>query len=248
MERERTVVTALLVLQVVLWLGFLVHRSPRFPGSAWGGVLGVSAALLMLLPLAYILVKRVKWSEERVVARVRLPRLLAWHVYAGIAGAILSILHSGHRFESWVGILLTAAMLLVILSGYVGRHLLRYVSLELKERQYALASLRAAYEDLAGRIAALPHAALPLVSGLRSRLASGLPAAAAPGASAELRTQAVELTSAIADMEYSISADERIKRRLRVWLQVHIGASIAFYILLVVHIWSGVQYGLRWFA
>ena len=36
-ERERIVVIGLIVLMLILWLGFLVHRSPRFPGSAWGG-------------------------------------------------------------------------------------------------------------------------------------------------------------------------------------------------------------------
>ena len=33
MKKERNIIGALLVLQLVLWLGFLVHRSPRFAGS-----------------------------------------------------------------------------------------------------------------------------------------------------------------------------------------------------------------------
>ena len=36
MERERAVITALLALQLLLWLGFLVHRAPQFPGSLTG--------------------------------------------------------------------------------------------------------------------------------------------------------------------------------------------------------------------
>lgn len=43
-ERDRIVATGLVVLMLLLWLGFLLHRSPRFPGSLWGGVLGVSGA------------------------------------------------------------------------------------------------------------------------------------------------------------------------------------------------------------
>lgn len=249
MERERNIVTALLLLQVVLALGFFVHRSPRFPGTAWGGALGVSAALLMLVPLLYTVTKRVTWLKERMVARVRLPRLLTWHVYASIVGALLAILHSGHRFQSWIGILLTTAMLLAVLSGYIGQHFLRYVSLELKERQDTLISLRAAYEELAAHIAERPEAALalPLARGLRGRLAAVIVGIPALEGESDLPARALKLTGAIADIEHAISADDIIKRRLRVWLKVHIGASVAFYALLVLHVWSGIQYGLRWF-
>jgi hypothetical protein len=82
-ERERFVVSGLVVLMLLLWLGFLVHRDPRFAGSFWGGVLGVSGAALMLVPLAYSLVKRVKWVQERVWRWVSMRTLLAWHIYAG---------------------------------------------------------------------------------------------------------------------------------------------------------------------
>ena len=51
-ERERLVVSGLVVLLLIFWLGFLVHRSPSFAGSLWGGVLCVSGAVLMLVPLA----------------------------------------------------------------------------------------------------------------------------------------------------------------------------------------------------
>lgn len=58
MQGERTVVTGLIVLQLLLWLGFAVHRSPRFPGSLAGTVLAISGAALIVLPsLAYVAVK-----------------------------------------------------------------------------------------------------------------------------------------------------------------------------------------------
>lgn len=240
MERERSIVTALLLLQLILWLGFLVHRSPRFPGSLWGGVLGVSAALLMLVPLAYTLTKRVGWLKNKVATGLSLSTLLAWHVYASILGAFLAILHTGHRFQSWLGMLLTAAMLLCVFSGYVGRHFLRYVSQELKERQDTLIGLRGAYDALA--------LAPSLVASLPSGLVTALSGPLKTGATTDPHLEAIKITDAIADMEYAISADELIKRRLRVWLGVHIGTSVAFYLLLGLHITAGIQYGLRWFA
>ena len=46
-EREKAIVTGLTILMLVLWLGFVFHRSPRFAGSFWGGILGVSVAVVL---------------------------------------------------------------------------------------------------------------------------------------------------------------------------------------------------------
>src|SRR5581483_7563999 len=96
-ERERIVVTGLVVLMLILWLGFLVHRSPRFAGSARGGVLAVSGSALMLVPLIYLFVKRIKPLRRGVSRFVSMRTLLAWHIYAGILGPILVVLHTGHK-------------------------------------------------------------------------------------------------------------------------------------------------------
>jgi hypothetical protein len=250
MDREWSAVTGFLLLLFGLWLSFALHQSPRFPGSGWGGVLGVSAALLMLVPLAYTLVKRIAWVKERVVDWLPLSRLLGWHVYASIAGAFPAILHSGHRFQSWLGILLISAMLLSIVSGYIGRHFLRYLSQELKERQASLVALRASYDELLAHVRELPTASLPItfVSSLRFRFAALLSGVPVDAGAADLGRRAISLTRAIADTEYSVRADEVIKRRLRRWLILHIATSIGFYLLLALHIVAGIQYGLRWFS
>jgi hypothetical protein len=68
---------------------------------------------------AQILLKKV------VTQRVSMRTLLTWHIYAGIVGPILAILHTGHKFNSSLGIALTAMMILVTLSGFVGRSFVR---------------------------------------------------------------------------------------------------------------------------
>ena len=42
-ERERIVVSGLVVLMLVTWLGFVFHQSPRFAGSFWGGLFLLSS-------------------------------------------------------------------------------------------------------------------------------------------------------------------------------------------------------------
>lgn len=252
-ERERPVVTGIGVLLLLLWLGFAVHRSPSFPGSLAGTVLAVSGAALMALPsLAYATVKRITLAKRWITPRMPLPRLLAWHVHAGIIGAVLALLHSAHRFDSTLGIALTATMLLTIFSGYVGRHFLRHVSTELREKQQLLDQLMATYNRIAGETIAQPVrlATLAVSSNRWSWLRR--PAMIAGGAADEhflwQAHRAIQVADAIADLEYSIKAHQRLKGRFRVWLVMHIVTSIAFYILLALHVWAAFYFGLRWLA
>ena len=251
MRRERAVVTGLVVLLLLLWLGFAVHRSPRFPGSLPGTVLAISGAALMVLPsLAYVGVKRIAVLKRRIAVQMPLRRLLEWHVYGGIGGSVLAILHTGHRFESTLGIALTAVMLLTIFSGYIGRHFLGQVSLELREKQALLGQLVAAYNGIARTLAEQPPRVAPVAaslgrwSRLRRRFSVGF--GDADQDAMTLGYRAIQLAGSIADLEYAIKTHESLKRRFAAWLTVHIVASVAFYGLLALHIWAFVYFGLRW--
>jgi hypothetical protein len=250
-ERERLVVSGLVVLLLLLWLGFLLHRDTRFAGSFWGGVLGVSGAVLMLVPLAYSLVKRVKWVQERVWRRVTMRTLLAWHIYAGILGPILALLHTGHKFNSPLGVALTAMMLLVVLSGFTGRYLMGYFTHELMEKRQMLGALQAAYDRTAGELARQPEQAalLGTFSGFFSRVLAGLfiPSPAAGEGGLALPVRAARLAESMADLEYALKTHERFKRWFARWLKFHIVISLALYVLLALHVWAGIHFGLRWF-
>ena len=252
-ERERTVVTGVGVLLLLLWLGFVVHRSPRFPGSLAGTVLAAAGAALMTFPsLAYLAVKRFERVKLWITPRFPLQRILAWHVYGGLAGAVLAILHTGHRFDSTLGIVLTGTMLLSVFSGYVGRHLLSYVSLELRDKQQLLDDLVTTYNRMAAEMAMQPFkivtatlASVPW-SRVRRRVLAGR--RTSDDELLERAYRATEVANSIADLEYSIKAHEVLKRRFRVWLTVHIITSVAFYSLLTLHIWAAFYFGLRWLA
>ena len=249
-EREPLVAGGLVALLLVLWLGFLVHRDPRFAGSAWGGVLGVSGAVFMVTTLAYSVVKRVRPVKAWVTRRVSMRAVLGWHMYAGLLGAILGLLHTGHKFDSPLGIALTAAMLLVVLSGYVGRHLMKQISLEIHEKKELLTRLESAYRQTAGELAADPgQAALVRPwSGFWGRLVAALfhlfPRTTQPPAA----VRAMELAESMADLEYAIKTHETFRWWFGFWFRVHVVASVLMYLLLALHVWAGIHYGLRWFA
>ena len=251
-ERERLVVSGLVVLLLLLWLGFLVHRDPRFAGSLWGGVLAVSGAVLMLVPLAYLIVKRVSPLKKLVSQWVSMRTLLSWHIYAGIVGPILVILHTGHKFVSPLGIALTAMTILVVLSGFAGRYLMSQFSQTIREKKEELTQLELAYRETATELAA--HAEQAAVvrpfSGFFTRLVAGffVTSGDANPRAMPASVTALRLAESIADLEYAVKTHETFKRWFAAWLKFHIVISFILYGLLALHVWAGIHFGLRWFA
>lgn len=249
-EKERLVVGGLVVLMILLWLGFLVHRSPRFPGSLEGSLLGIAAATLMGIPLAYVAVKRFRPLRRVVTPKVPLRTLLAWHIYAGILGPILALLHTGHRFESALGLALTASLLIVALSGFVGRYLMRMIGEEAKDRRAMRDALQREYEHLAALVRGSPEQSAivaPLTGPVRGWLGRALfdrgpqPSVAGPPA-----LRALRVADALADVEYAVRTQEVIKRWFSRWLRVHIVLTFVLYSLLTAHVALELRLGVRW--
>ena len=245
-ERERIVVTGVLAVLLFAWLGFLVHRSPRFAGSGVGAVFGIAGAVLMLVPLAYPLVKRIPYLRTRITPRVSLQSWMTVHVYAGILGPLLGIIHTGHKFDSWLGITLTAVMLLVVVSGFVGRYLLTFVNQEIKDK---LLLLQTARGDLDSAWGALKNAPTGLGRLPKTPLlAAGL---ASLGLDLEIGGPAGEVTrlaESVADLEYAVRTHELFKRWCSRWLKLHLVLSVILYMLLALHIWASIHFGLRWLS
>ncbi len=255
-ERERTVVTGLVVLMLSLWLGFLFHQSPRFAGSFWGGVLAVVGGILMLVPLAYLFVKRIKWLKTRTKKYVSMRTLLAWHVYAGIVGPILVLLHTGHKFVSPLGIVLTAMTIIVVISGFIGRYLMNQISTEIREKKATLKKLETYYQQSAIALSTKPEHAqiLQPFSGFFSRLFASFfihDNIAGPNNSQSLDatspTTMLHLSESIADVEYAIKTHSTFKEWFGKWLKIHIVISMILYVLMALHIWGAIHFGIRWF-
>lgn len=224
-ERERRAVGTLLTMVALFVPGFLLHTAPRFPGSLAGGLLGIAGALAFLLLLAYSLAKHMTLLSRHTSLRA----MLSFHVYAGAIGAVFGILHSGHKYESPLGITLVVAMLTVVLSGFIGRYYLTQIGTDIRDQRRELELFRASYDKIASSIGADPQVgAIP---------------------SHETRLYGVSipvLVAGIADLEYAIGRRETLKRSLARWVVLHVVAALVLYPVLVLHVWSGIYYGLRW--
>ncbi len=250
-ERERLVATALVLMILVVWGGSFFHVSPRFAGSPLGGALGVSGALLLLGPLVYLIIKRVKLIKAAVTRHASMRTLLAWHIYAGLFGSLLALLHTGHKFESVLGILLTALTLIVVFSGFVGRYLLRQIGHDVRSKRGLLSRLYEVYDAVSERLAMEPQRRgliHPLQSALFRAFLTESTASDAPDAmDVDSPVAVARLVGAIADVESAIEARETLKRWFLRWLRLHIVLAAALYLLLALHIWAGIHFGLRWF-
>jgi len=251
-KHEPILVGLFMAVLFVVWLGFPLHATPRFAGSLWGGVLAVSGSLLLLIPFLYSIMKRIKRVRVAVTRRVSMKTALDWHVYAGILGPILVLLHTGHNYRSPLAITLTTLMLIVVLSGFIGRFLNSKIARSIKAKKVMLGELNLAYQEAADELRQLPDAAshvkpftsMPVRMVLRLMVRPdpsdpGLPTKAA---------HTIELAESIADIEYAISTHETFKRAFKIWLRWHIVISMGFYVLLGLHIWAGIHFGLRWFT
>ena len=250
MIRERKIIAGLLVLQLVLLLGFLFHRSPRFPGSAIGGVLAVAAALLIVLPtLIYFAVKRIELVRRFVSARISLGTLLNLHIYTAITGSILAIIHTGHRFESNLGIALTFMMIVTVFSGFIGRYFLAFEATELHEKRDLLNRLATEYNQIAGQLVGQPDLVFTASHGYLRRAFNSFVGGDLflTREKTQASRKAIRLAESIADLEYAIQTHELLKKRTSRWLLIHIATSVLFFVLLGLHIWSGIYYGIRWF-
>lgn len=229
--RGRLIVDIVLASLLLLVPAFLLHSDPRFAGSLAGFALGTPAAMLMVLLLIYPLTKYSRSFKALVTRLVSMKALLGFHVYAGIAASFLAVLHSGHKYESPIGIALIASMLIVVVTGFVGRYYLPQTATEIREQQTHLSTLRSAYDRTALTLSAR-EMAIPDGPPVRTAALQEVPL--------------LQLVDSISDLEYAIGSQEAVKKIFMQWIGLHVVAAIAMYALLALHIAGEVYYGLRW--
>ena len=246
-----------------------MHRLLR-PSGPVGHTLGVVGGVLMLMPFAYMM-------------RKRIPRLRtfgsqkAWlevHLFCGIFGPVLVTFHTSFKFN---GIVSAAywSMVVVVLSGFVGRYLyvriprsIRGAELPRAELDERAAELR---DELAGavgspavleRLQAFEHAAVPHSSSDLSTtdllfgeitlarrvraLDRALGGADLPDA---LRTAVVALTVERAVLLRRIAYLERTRKLFELWHVFHLPLVYVQLVIVVAHVGVTMYFGyvpFRW--
>lgn len=107
-----------LIVVVVLTVGFILRKQEFFvPGEGIGYQLGLSGGTVMLL-LFYPLVKRVKFFSKSTHAGF----WFNWHMMLGVIGPVLIFFHSNFSLGATNSNIAFFTMILVAVSGVVGRY------------------------------------------------------------------------------------------------------------------------------
>lgn len=166
---------------LTLVLAWLVAVGGLFKsGDDVGYNLGLVGGVLMLSLLLYPLRKRVRFMGRLGAMR----QWFRYHMVAGIGGPVLVLFHSTFKTGSMNGRVALYAMLLVMISGIVGRFVYRHIhrglygrkmtiadaEQELKASREGMRSLLVLVPSLETRLAAFHELAFAEVQGLGARI------------------------------------------------------------------------------
>jgi hypothetical protein len=220
---------------LVMLMAFFPLRG--FAGTLPGHLLGVAGAGLMLGTLAYPFRKRVQGRRG--------PRNpLRPHIVFGLLGPSLLAVHSTSTAGSLISVMLYGTLLLVVLSGIIGRILFAKVSRNLREHESDLEALRRRFRT---RSREVPRECRGLLRGII--LPPLKPDEGEDPEEARRQALCAEvglLARSIVDKEGTIAAFGAVRELFSFWMRVHIYATFALLGLLVVHVFVEFYYGLRW--
>lgn len=128
--------------------GYLPQHRLLRPSGLVGQSFGIAGLVLMLVPVAYALRKRAKRLREAG----KMATWLEVHVFCGILGPVCVSLHTSFKFNGLVSVAYWS-MVLVALSGVVGRYLYVRIPRSLRGQELTRAEIEARLQELAVRIA-----------------------------------------------------------------------------------------------
>lgn len=238
MFNEKRITPLLAVLFVVLSLGFVVYRSPTFAGGFVGHLIGITGAAIMSLTLIYPFRKRVQKKRGK-----RNP--LNRHIYFGLIGPSLVVVHAAHKSSNVIGVITFLSMFLIVFSGIVGRFLFRRVSRTLKQQENGLSMLKAQFE-MQRKDAELLQACL---TNLETNTEQGHESFEDEQVAWERDRKCEELLDmvhSLAETEYVVKAFSGTKKVFSRWLRIHYMLALLLFSMMTVHILTTFYYGLRW--
>jgi hypothetical protein len=231
------------------------------PGGSLGRAYGIVGASLMTLMLVYSLRKRVR-------AFRRIGQLRGWldfHIYCGVMGPLLIVLHSSLKVTGIVALSFWS-MVLVAASGVIGRYLYLQIPRRRSGDEMSLAEIQQVSEELSTRLMSqygVSEKALHRLDGIVRRTVEGSASlvtilATLPFGSARLQWQVKALTRGMstdhrAELQKLLQDRALLSRRLLLWERLqelfhhwhvfHKPFAIIMYIFAAVHIGVAIATG-----
>jgi hypothetical protein len=237
MVDEKKITGLLAVLFVVLSLGFVVHRNPTFAGGVIGHLVGIAGAVIMSLTLIYPFRKRVQKKRGK-------KNPLNRHIYYGLIGPCLVVVHAAHKFSNLIGVITFLSMFLIVSSGIVGRFLFGRVNRTLRQRQKDLALLKSQFEAKKKDPELLQACVIrPAVERVEEDETVEDEQMERGDRKCE---ELLDVVHTLAETEYVVKAFTGTRKLFSKWLRVHYMLALLLFSMLIVHVLTTFYYGLRW--
>jgi hypothetical protein len=234
------------------------------PGGSKGLAFGIVGSSLMVMMLVYTMRKRIPGLR-------RFGQLKLWlhfHIFCGIAGPLLVILHSSFKVQGLVALSFWS-MIIVALSGFVGRYLYQQVPRQRSGAELTLEQTRQRSAALGGRLVA-EYALDPDKLEQLNQIATGGLAdhrrllwvlLAMPWQSLAVRwrlrrfaaTLGVSNQEVLGELRSKLASKATLDRRIRMWSELqrlfyywhilHKPFAVIMYIFMVIHIGVAVATG-----
>ena len=217
--------------------------APDHSGSLPGHLLGIMGMALMLPTLIYPYRKYTQGKKGK-------QNPLAPHIYFGLTGPTLVVLHAGDGYvASLISTLGFLSMLLVILTGIIGASLYQRVNRSLKHQKADLFTLKSFFQNrreellsCQGYLGIEP----PVPEGKTSEGEAGDDADAAYNGSPERCGALLAVAQSISELEYSTEVFTRTRDIFSYWILIHAYASAFLFAVVAAHVLTMLYYGIRW--
>jgi hypothetical protein len=235
---DKKITGVLAVAFVTLSLAFVLHRNPTFAGGFVGHLMGIIGASIMCLTLIYPF-------KKRILKRRGKKNPIQRHIYYGLIGPCLVVIHSAHKFANLIGVIAFLSMFMVVFSGIVGRFLYRKVNLTLKQHQSDLSLLRGRLEELK-KDTRLVRACVIAPSPNDENDRTSMEEEQMDLEEEKECDELWELARSIAEAEHIEKAFSGTKRLFSRWIRIHYLLTILLFSVMIVHILTTSYYGFRW--
>lgn len=223
-----------------LLIFFMVLPLKRFSGSLFGHLLGIVGTLLMAATLLYVFRKRILKKKGKA-------NPLNSHVYYGLLGGILVIVHAGSQSASLIGVLVFVGMLLTVLSGVAGRILFVKLNRSIREKKTDIGLLEGSLREMKRELnPVLCRRELSLRHISEWDLEAAEADATVDPALYDRCSQFKLLAESLAEREERLEVYANTKSMFTFWNSIHIAATWFLSAMVVVHVMTTMYYGLRW--
>ncbi len=262
MLKSKELVYALIAMVIITLFYLLVQTSSREIPSAsslWGHSLGVLGFILMVMTESlYSLRKR----SKRGARWGKMSSWLEFHIFTGIVGPFMVLLHPGWQFQGLAGVLSLMTVLMVF-SGFFGRYIYTAIprtpngvevelqELEMSARQLEAELARMKHQDKTQPIQKFDSSGGTVLNVL-SRFWEDISAfftdlAVRTGSSSQGKQTQLELLRVNRKYEQvrrQINNLAAARRLLSLWHTIHIPLGLTLFMVALVHVGATIYYSM----